>query len=481
MSASKLLTYSFVKTLPDRSSWLRKLRNRHGFTTRMFVRSMCSSVEPRHVVISGGGMVGTAMACSLGFNPMFEGKSITLLEAAPKKKFELSEMYKNRVSTVNLSTVSLFNSFGAWDKVLQMRCQPVKRMQIWESCSDSFLTFNQPDLSDELAFVVENDVLLEALRTKLEEVSERVEVLYETKATKIELPEPSTDSASKSLVSITLNNGKVLHTNLLIGADGSNSVVRKSCNFPSVKWDYNQAGVVATLSLSEPTENNVAWQRFLPSGPIAILPLSKKESSLVWSTSHEHAKELVSMDADTFVDAVNNALWHDDKKDQLALTFGNFMENFLQKLVPGGGGSLRQMPPTISNVDEGSRALFPLAMNVASYFVRQGVALIGDAAHRIHPLAGQGVNLGFADVTCLSDKLLEAVNQGSDLGSLNHLLSYESQRQRDVLPIVAAIDGLQKLYGTHFSPLVVLRTLGLQATNSSTFIKDKFIQTATHS
>ncbi|GAB1601316.1 ubiquinone biosynthesis monooxygenase COQ6, mitochondrial-like [Argonauta hians] len=481
MSAPQMFTYSLVKTLSVRPASLRKLLSKHAFTSYTHIRSMCLSVEPRHVVISGGGMVGTAMACALGSDPMFQGKTITLLEAAPKKEFHLPDTFKNRVSTLNLNTVSLLNSFGAWDEILQMRCHSVKRMQVWESCSDSFLTFNQPDLSNDLCYVVENDVILEALRRRLEQVSDRVEVLYGIRATKIEQPKLSSETASKSLVSLSLNNGTTLRTDLLIGADGSNSVVRQSCNFAPVKWDYKQSGVVATLSLPEPTENNVAWQRFLPSGPIALLPLSQTQSSLVWSTDKKHAEELVSMDADVFVDAVNNALWHDDKKDPLALKLGNFMDNVLRNVAPGGGSSIRQMPPTISDVGEGSRASFPLALNVSSHFVRQGIALIGDAAHRVHPLAGQGVNLGFADVSCMYSQLLEAVGRGSNLGSLNHLLSYESERQREVLPIIAAIDGLQKLYGTQFSPLVILRSLGLQATNASTFIKDKLIQTASHS
>lgn len=444
-----------------------------------FSRFFSSNIEPQHVVITGGGMVGTAMACALAHDPKFAKKKITLLESGPEKVFDLPPTYKNRVSTINPASAALLESFGAWSKVLQMRCQPVKRMQVWESCSDSLLTFNQPDLSLELAHVVENDVLLSSLTDSLKECPQ-VEVLYGTKVKNIDIPKVNDFSDKDSLVDISLESGRILRTHLLIGADGFNSVVRKTCNFPTVGWDYNQAGVVATLQLSGETENTVAWQRFLPSGPIAMLPLTNNLSSMVWSTSPSHAKELVAMSEEDFVDAVNDAFWHDDKKDPIAQNMGKSLEMFLDRIVPGGT-SMRQLPPTISGVDEGSRAKFPLGLNLSSHYIRQRVALIGDAAHRIHPLAGQGVNLGFADVICLHKVLAQAVSEGADFGSLNILLPYETERLRQIVPIAVAIDGLQKLYGTNWTPAVVLRSLGLQATNAATFIKDKLIQKASNS
>lgn len=461
------------------SLFFRSCQRLHFKSWQCFSRSFCSSVEPQHVVITGGGMVGAAMACALGHEPNFANKKITLLESGPEKVFELTKTYKNRVSTVNPASVALLDSFGAWDKVLQMRCQPVKRMQVWESCSDSLLTFNHPDLSLELAYVVENDVLLSAITESLKECPQ-VEVLYDTKVINIDIPMLNNPSVKDSLVTISLNNGRILRTHLLIGADGFNSLVRKTCNFPSVQWEYDQAGVVATLQLSGETENTVAWQRFLPSGPIAMLPLSNSLSSMVWSTSPTYAKKLLTMTKEEFIDAVNHAFWHDDKKNLIAQNMEKSLEKFLNKVVPGGT-SMRQLPPTIIGVDEGSRAMFPLGLNLSSHYVRQRLALIGDAAHRVHPLAGQGVNLGFSDVTCLQNMLTKAVSEGADLGSLNVLLAYETERQRKIIPIVTAIDGLQKLYSTDWTPAVVLRSLGLQATNAATYIKDKLIQKASGS
>ncbi|KAM5274798.1 ubiquinone biosynthesis monooxygenase COQ6, mitochondrial isoform 3-T3 [Ctenodactylus gundi] len=341
------------------------------------------------VVVSGGGLVGAAMACALGHNIHFRDKKILLLEAGPKKVLEkLSETYSNRVSSISPGSATLLSGFGAWDHICSMRYRPFRRMQI--------------------------------------------------------------------------------------GADGYNSGVRQAAGIPNVSWNYDQSAVVATLHLSEATENNVAWQRFLPSGPIALLPLSDTLSSLVWSTSHDHAAQLVSMNEEEFVDAINSAFWSDANHTDFIDSAGSVLQYAVALLRPTKV-SARQLPPSVARVDAKSRVLFPLGLGHAAEYVRPRVALIGDAAHRVHPLAGQGVNMGFGDISSLVHHLSAAAFNGKDLGSMSHLTGYETDRQRHNVALLAATDLLKRLYSSSASPLVLLRTWGLQATNAVSPLKEQIM------
>uniref|UniRef100_UPI003AAF2774 ubiquinone biosynthesis monooxygenase COQ6, mitochondrial isoform X4 n=1 Tax=Centroberyx gerrardi TaxID=166262 RepID=UPI003AAF2774 len=341
------------------------------------------------VIISGGGMVGSAMACSLGMDPNLEGKKILLLEAGNKKVMDkLPDTYSTRVSSISPGSATLLSGIGAWDYITNMRCKPYQKMQI--------------------------------------------------------------------------------------GADGPNSMVRRESGIPTVKWNYDQSAVVAVLHLSEPTENNVAWQRFLPTGPIAMLPLSDTESSLVWSTSHRHAEELLELDEESFVDAINSAFWSNENQSELIETAGSLFRSALSALMPSAG-SARQLPPSVAGIGPKSRVMFPLGMGHASEYIRHRVVLIGDAAHRVHPLAGQGANLGFGDVAFLTQVLSHAAFNGKDLGAMQHLLEYETERQRHNLPMMAAIDLMKRLYSTNAAPVVLLRTFGLQATNMLPPLKEQIM------
>ncbi|XP_053488753.1 ubiquinone biosynthesis monooxygenase COQ6, mitochondrial isoform X2 [Ictalurus furcatus] len=365
------------------------------------------------IIISGGGMVGTAMACSLGCDPNLQGRKILLLEAGPKKEMDkVPEVYSTRVSSISPGSATL--------------------------------------------------------------LSDQVKVQYRTKVVKYTWPRPFQVTDSIPWVQVTLANGCTLQTKLLIGADGPNSMVRREAGIPTIKWNYDQSAVVAVLHLSEPTENNVAWQRFLPTGPIAMLPLSDTQSSLVWSTSHHHAEDLLQMDEESFVDAINNAFWSNENQSDLVEAAGSLFRHALSVLMPNGASS-RQLPPSVSAIGPKSRVMFPLGMGHASEYIRHRVALIGDAAHRVHPLAGQGANLGFGDVVCLTKVLSQAAFSGKDLGEMQHLLVYETERQRHNLPMMAAVDLMKRLYSTNVAPLVLLRTFGLQATNALPPLKEQII------
>lgn len=423
------------------------------------------------VVISGGGMVGTAMACALGSHPHLHNKKILLLEAGHRKVYDhLPEQFSNRVSSITPGSATLLASFGAWDHICAMRMKPYKRMQVWDACSDALITFDKEGLED-MGYIVENDVITAALTKQLDAMADRIEVLYRSRAVNYTWPAPYPDKEGSSWVQIQLADGQKLHTKLLIGADGQNSMVRSTAGMKTIQWSYNHVAVVATLQLSELTDNNVAWQRFLPTGPIALLPVSDTCSSLVWSTSPEHAAELLNMDDENFVDAVNSAFWSSEYHSEFISSANSVLRSIVSLLMPSGTPA-RQLPPSVSAVGEKSRAAFPLGLGHAPEYVRQRVALIGDAAHRVHPLAGQGVNMGFADVASLLNHLSSAAFDGRDLGSLRHLLAYETERQRQNLPLMAAIDLLKRLYNTKLPPVVLLRTFGLQATNAVTPIKE---------
>ncbi|XP_075050691.1 ubiquinone biosynthesis monooxygenase COQ6, mitochondrial [Mixophyes fleayi] len=426
------------------------------------------------VVISGGGMVGTTMACALGSHPHLRHKKILLLEAGQKKVCDpYPEQFSNRVSSITPGSATLLASFGAWDHICTMRLKPYKRMQVWDACSDALITFDKEGMED-IGYIIENDVITATLTQQLDSLSERVEVLYRSRAVGYTWPAPYHNGEGSPWVQIELADGQRLHTRLLIGADGHNSMVRSAAGMKCIHWSYNHVAVVATLELSESTDNNVAWQRFLPSGPIALLPLSDTCSSLVWSTSPEHASQLLEMDDESFVDAVNSAFWSSEHHSDFISAAGSLLRSAVSLLMPSGT-SARQLPPSVSRLGKKSRAAFPLGLGHSTEYVRQRVALIGDAAHRVHPLAGQGVNMGFGDVASLVHHLSSAAFDGRDLGSTTHLLEYETERQRQNLPLMAAIDMLKRLYNTNQPSIVLFRTLGLQATNAVPQLKEQIM------
>ncbi|XP_017792123.1 PREDICTED: ubiquinone biosynthesis monooxygenase COQ6, mitochondrial [Habropoda laboriosa] len=428
----------------------------------------CSTIPQNHenydVIISGGGMIGTTLACAIANNRKLECKKILLLESGKKLEDEPREQYSNRVVALNQQTYILLSSIGAWQHIEATRYCAVRKMQVWDACSDAMIVFNKDCLTEEIAYIVENDLLLQAVNKQLAK-KENVDVIYNSKVVHIKLPERSGENAE-----IQLQNGTTYRTKLLIGADGANSLVRQTMGTQYIKWDYNQLGVVATLKLSEPTENIVAWQRFLPTGPIALLPLTDCLSSLVWSLPTDEAKRLLKVSEEEFVDSINDALWRVYPKDGIIESGLRALEQLLEGLSLQTG-VVRQLQPSVSAIVEGSRAAFPLHFGHSVCYVQTGTVLVGDAAHRIHPLAGQGVNLGFGDITVLVKLLAEAVVTGASLGDIMYLRKYETLRQRYNVPVMLSIDALHRLYKGTAAPVVLARSLGLQLTNAIPVIK----------
>jgi len=257
-----------------------------------------------------------------------------------------------------------------------------------------------------------------------------------------------------------------------IGADGFNSGLRKAMNSQYISYDYAKMGVVATVEISETESNVTAWQRFLPSGPIALLPLNNQLSSLVWSTDKESAKCLLDLPTDEFVDRVNQALWNDEHQNLLAQDVSERVAEMVRVLNVNSsedGNHFRQLPPSIVGV-VGRRGAFPLALGHAVDYISEKAALIGDAAHRVHPMA-QGANLGFGDVATLTDVIVQAVANGADIGSTVYLDEYQSSRLQHNIPVMASIHGLHFLYNTTWTPFVLLRSVGFNLLDALPSIK----------
>ncbi|XP_031825655.1 ubiquinone biosynthesis protein COQ6, mitochondrial [Nomia melanderi] len=443
-------------------------------TTTIAAKHLCTipqNEENYDIVIVGGGMVGTTLACAIANNRRLECRKVLLLEGSNKVTYQPQEQYSNRVVALNQQTRTLLSSIGAWQHIEAIRHCPVRKMQVWDACSDAMIEFNEDHLSEEIAYIVENDLLLHAVNKQLAK-KENVNIVYASKVENIKLPKTEGEAAK-----IQLQNGKKYKTKLLIGADGSNSLVRQSMGVQYVNWNYNQLGVVATLKLSEPTENIVAWQRFLPTGPIALLPLTDSLSSLVWSLPMDEAKRLLKVPKEEFVDSINSALWKIYPKDGIVESGMRALQQLLEGLSLQTG-IVRQLQPSVSAIVEGSRAAFPLQFGHSVSYVQTGTALVGDAAHRVHPLAGQGVNLGFGDITVLVQLLAEAAINGAYLGDILYLRKYETLRQRYNVPTMLAIDALHRLYKGTAAPVVLARSLGLQLTNAVPLLKRAIMEHA---
>lgn len=429
------------------------------------------------IVIAGGGMVGCTLACAMGKKSLLSNLKVLLLEGCPDKKFELKSEYSNRVVALSQNTKSLMKSLDIWQHIEKMRLQPVRYMQVWDACSDALISFSSSDILDnDVAYIVENDVLLEAVNRELKSSAiKNVDIVYGARITGYQLCKEHENLKTNV---VKMSNGDSYTCDLLIGADGAKSAVRDAMGVQYVSWSYDQMGIVATLYLAEETENTTAWQRFLPTGPVALLPLDSKRSSLVWSMTQSQAKDILNLPEERFVDALNDALWKQYPRSSIVDACTSWVGSLL-KNVGLPDGAERQLPPSVKRIVPGSRAAFPLGFGHSTRYIAPGVILIGDAAHRVHPLAGQGVNLGFGDIKDLTEYLEDSLYTGLDLTHSNWMQKYESSRQRHNVPTQLAVDALYRLYGVDLPPFVVARSVGLQITNALHPVKKMLMNHAT--
>jgi 2-polyprenylphenol 6-hydroxylase len=356
------------------------------------------------VVIVGGAMAGAGTAALLAATTATSGLRVALIEPRPVAAPAAGAPLDIRVSALSRATQQLLERTGAWPAVAA-RSAAYERMVIWEERQDpagpEALVFDAAELGEpDLGHIGENRSIQAALTARAEAMG--VVMLRADFATL---------EATRAAVSIGLGDGREFRAGLVVGADGAESAVRRQAGIETRGWDYGQRAVVAHLDTEKP-HAGTAWQRFLDTGPLALLPLSDGRVSLVWSTLPELAEELVHCPEGEFAGRVTMA----------------------------SAGVLGRLAATTP------RAAFPLKFQHARRYAAERIALVGDAAHTVHPLAGQGINLAFLDAAALVDILGEAVTAGDDPGELRVLRRYERWRKAEALPAIALLDGIKRLF-----------------------------------
>ena len=383
------------------------------------------------IVILGGGMVGAALACAC----RGRGWRIAVLDAAPPQRDWPVGEVDLRVSALSRASQRVLERLGAWPRMAELGVSVYREMFVWDAVGGASIHFDSADLGEpDLGHIVENRVTRLALWELLEAADDvtlrcpaQVEVL----------------SISEAGARLVLADGAELDARLVVGADGRDSLVRTVLGIATGGWGYDQRAIVCNV---EPAHwhRETAWQRFLPTGPLAFLPLADGRCSIVWSADETRAEALLALDDAAFITELEQA--------------------FQERLGP------------ILSV--GPRAAFPLRMQYAKSYVRPRAALIGDAAHAVHPLAGQGVNLGFLDVAALSDALEHARDHQRDIGGLATLRRYERARRGENLLMLTAMDAFKRGFGNRIPPLVAARNLGLFAADHVGPIKRVFMRQA---
>jgi ubiquinone biosynthesis monooxygenase Coq6 len=371
------------------------------------------------------------------------------------------------------------------------RVQPYQEMQVWDGVSDARISFDwdtarslgprNPAQPTTIAYMIENVNTTSMLLSRLEQLG-GVDMMTSTKVSSIELGIDTEKMDLSSWPIVSLSNGKTLAARLLVGADGANSPVRTFAGIEARGFDYNRHGVVASLKLEGQgwggPEHKIAYQRFLPTGPIAMLPLPGNMSTLVWSTTPERAARLKSLSQRDFVAMVNAGfrLSPTDLEYLHTLDAGQAEEvAWREKHTPVNE---RAIPMRVTDAQAGTVASFPLRMRHADTYTGERVALVGDAAHTIHPLAGQGLNQGQGDAAALVRTISHAVQTGQDIGSTLALESYNSEQYAANNAMLGVCDKLHRLYSVESGPIVGLRSLGLRAVDAMGPLKGFFMSRA---
>ncbi|GMM36999.1 putative N,N-dimethylaniline monooxygenase [Saccharomycopsis crataegensis] len=432
------------------------------------------------VAIIGAGPAGLSLAAALKANPTTKSLSVGLIEGSsldPVKNFSQSppENFTNRVSSITAQSVDYLEHIGAWKFIDQARIEPFDNIVAYDGLSNSRIEFDNM----EMGTMCENINLQSCLLQRIEELNDPTLKIWDS--TKVTNIANDTDDAANGWPVIQLSNGDSVKTRLLVGADGFNSPVRKFAAIESRGWAYDRFGVVASLKLKYEDYRSIAWQRFLPTGPVALLPLPEKNATMVWSTTPELSKLLVGLPEDVFIALANCAfvlpqvdlnyyytLAQNEEYDELLSDIKWRFENYTSKPTI----DIEDFPIALESVIPQSRARFPLKLSHADSYVSNRVALVGDAAHTTHPLAGQGLNMGQGDVKSLVESLELAMKRGLDIGNLLALEPYWAQRWPENHVLLGVVDKLHKLYSIDWSPVVAVRSWGLDVVNSLPMLKD---------
>jgi 3-demethoxyubiquinol 3-hydroxylase len=365
------------------------------------------------VIIVGGGMVGAAVACSLGNS----GLQVAIIETAPPQAFSPDQPHDLRVSALSIASKLILETVGAWQGIEDRRVCPFRRMRVWEDAGDT--EFCSDDINyPQLGYIVENRVIQLALLDRLADF-DNINLISPAviKKVKYSIGKPS---------ELALDDGRVLSTNLLVAADGGQSHVRQAVGIGVTSWDYKQHALVIYIE-TEYGQQDITWQRFVPTGPQAFLPLNGHYGSIVWYQSPDEVNRLKALPPEVL-------------KQELMAAF------------PAELGQVKTILATAS---------FPLKRQHAQAYVKPGVALVGDAAHMINPLAGQGVNIGLLDAAALGEVLVEAVKQGLEPSDLAVLKRYEKMRRNENLKMMTVMDVFYQVFSNEILPMKIVRNLGL--------------------
>lgn len=413
---------------------------------------------------------------------------VALVEAQDLSKtaaFDLPPtQFSNRCSSITPTSAQFLNTIGAWSHMKRDRIQDFHEMQVWDGVTGARIEFDWPagsGPSKTIAYMTENLNLTSGLMKRLRELGS-VDIFDKSRVEKIELGEETEDMDLRDWPVVHLSGGQSLAARLLVGADGANSPVRSFAGIESRGWDYGRHGLVATLELEGDgwggQFSKIAYQRFLPTGPVAMLPLPGNHATLVWSTTPQNAALLKQLSPKDFIALVNAAFRLSAVDLAYMHTQNDGQEEEFEWRRHHTSYDAESIPQTVVGVQDGTVASFPLKLRHADTYIGERVALIGDAAHSIHPLAGQGLNQGQGDVASLAKTIEDAVSHGQDLGTQLSLENYNSERYAANHVLLGVCDKLHKIYSVESGPLVGLRSVGLQAVNALSPLKKFFMEQA---
>lgn len=374
------------------------------------------------VIVVGAGIAGSAMALAL----VRAGFDVALVETRAPAAWQVADEVDARVVALAADAVGLLEDLGVWNEVAAARASPYRRMRVWDALAPGELEFDAADRGEAaLGWIVENRLLQHVLWQALSAPSARANPAR--LLCPAEVVEVENESAG---VTVGLADGTRLRARLLIAADGAASPIRDRLGIATRDRDYGQRAIVAHVG-TERGHEATAWQRFQPGGPLAFLPLADGRSSIVWSLQSAQAERLLALDDDAFCGELGCAL--------------DFRLGAITSVT--------------------RRFAFPLRMRLAERYVAGRCVLIGDAAHAVHPLAGQGLNLGLRDVASLRAQLARARQRGSDPGAAHVLRRYERERRSENTLAARGLDLIERSYGSDFMPLGGLRALALATAN----------------
>lgn len=387
------------------------------------------------VVIVGGGMVGGALGATLAGN----GFDVVVLDAGPEPMAPSGDEFSPRVVALSRASERVLRESGAWPRMPPERVAPYVGMRVWDAAGspidDDALAFSAHEIGEaNLGHIAENNLVAAAV---YEAAQEQPTLTWHTDARVNQI------SISERAARIETDSGDVISARLVIAADGARSECRDLLGVAVRRGSYEQSAVVTHVTTQD-SHQDTAWQRFLPSGPLALLPLADGRSSIVWSTTPEHAEQLVECDQSAFCAQLGKA----------------------------SAGVLGQIS------DCSQRYTFGLQWLHVERYSGSRFALLGDAAHVVHPLAGLGVNLGLADVASLSKVLIEAKQNDRDIGDAPVLRPFARERKAQNALMLDALSGLHRLFGNQNFGLSLARRFGLRTVNKATPLRRFFARRA---